>query len=517
MNRDKNVGYCSGCNEGWDLWDVAAWHFGYPVPGYKTDKEQFRKLRDDIVGAFGWTKQRLGRKTSYVAPESEPEPAKQEEPKTATVLSLVPELPLEQESNDEIAAIDWRGIVTPNTFLDEWMQATTIDTCPEEFHLFTGLMAIGFAVGRNRTLADEPEVVPNINVCLVGKSGTGKSRAKRHLKSVLGDALPFNEKDPFPTGTKLIGTPGSGEAIVKELNHEVDDPSVTGVRKQWPIRGYVDFDELATLVAKGSRVGSSLKPLLMELFDAPSSISNVTVTGGRVFAKSPFAQVITTTQNKSIRGILDDRDDAAGFINRWVFVTGPTKPPVVISDKIVNLNRPAEMLKAIHGWSLNPLRITFLPDALEKFTNFVLDEVLPTKDKAEETSDIFNRMDLLLKKLLVLFACNERKEQIDTGVVDKVITMYPYLTKVYGVVDVQMAKTVAGELAERVVEVIDQFYDKNKKFPTAREILQRLSSKQRDNDTLNKTLKTMVELGLLIAEETAGKRGRSALRYGIAG
>lgn len=519
MNTDKNVGYCSGCDKGFDLWDIAAWRFGYPVPGYKTDKEIFRKLRDDIVGDFGIMKQRVGKTTVYTAPEEETteEPA-QQVGITRGHLSLVPEPDEETAQPQTTISLDWRQVVTPGTFLDAWMTSTTQDTCPEEFHLFTGLMALGFAVGRNRALRDEPEVIPNIYVCLVGKSGTGKSRAKRHLKRVLTEALPFNDADPFPTGAKQIGTPGSGEAIVKELNHEVDDPSVTGQRKTWPIRGYVDFDELSTLIAKGSRVGSSLKPILMELYDAPHVVSNVTVTGGRVFARQPFTQVMTTTQNRSIRGVLDTKDEAAGFINRWLFVLGPNKPPVAINTNIVNLDRPIEVLKSIHAWAINPAHITFTDSALKKFSDFILQRVIPAKDKAEETSDIFNRMDLLLKKILVLLACNEKKDLVDDGIVDKMILMYPYLSEAYGVVDVEMAKTIAGELADRVIEIINLYYDKHTKFPTAREILLRLAAKQRDKDALNKTLKTLVDLGIVILEEPkSGQRGRPGLRYGVGG
>lgn len=520
MNRDKNVGYCSGCDKGFDLWDIAAWRFGYPVPGYKVDKEIFRKLRDDIVGDFGFTKQRIGRTTVYAKSEEETaEEPTQQPPITRGPLSLVPPLMEDEEpaQQQQTVSLDWRQVVAPDTFLDAWMKATTTDTCPEEFHLFTGLMALGFAVGRNRALLDEPEVIPNIYVCLVGKSGTGKSRAKRHLKKALAEALPFNDSDPFPIGTKQVGTPGSGEAIVKELNHEVEDPS-GAKRIQWPIRGYVDFDELSTLIAKGARVGSSLKPILMELYDAPHVVSNVTVTGGRVFARQPFTQVMTTTQNKSIRGVLDTKDDAAGFINRWVFVTGPNKPPLAINTNQVDLTRPIQVLKSVHAWAINPGKITFTPSALKKFSDFILQRVIPAKDKAEETSDIFNRMDLLLKKILVLLACNEKKDVVDDGIVDKMMMMYPYLREVYGVVDVEMAKTVAGELGDRVIEIINAFYNKHKKFPTAREILLGLAPKQRDKDSLNKTLKTLVDLGIILLEEPkSGQRGRPGIRYGVGG
>lgn len=521
MNRDKKTWYCSGCAEGGDLWDIAAWHFNYPVPQYKTDKKMFRDLRDSIATFMGYAKYTVAGKASYQkieqpAPEVKEAPAVEEKLATVTQLHAVPDEEDPVEGPEfQVATLDWRPLVSEGTFLDEWMKVTRQDTAPEEFHFFTGLMAIGFAVGRNRVLADVPEVLPNINVCLVGKSGSGKSRAKRHLKEIVHLALPFDYQIPFPTGTKSM-SPGSGEALVREFQHQIDDPTTPGKKFDCPVRGIIEFDEMVSLVAKGTRTGSSLKPMLMELFDGPRELGNSTITNGRVVAVQPFGQVITTTQNRSIRHVLTNNDDASGFVNRWTFVTGLPKPPKSINNLVLNFDTAAAKLKSIHHWASSKERLILAPDAFELFDDFILNKVLPAKDKSEEFSDIFNRMDLLLKKLLVLITCNEKELVIQKSSVEKMIGIYPYLLKVYGMVDASMAESLAGELAEAIASTINKYYDRHKKFPTAREIRQNLPPKMRDFELLNKTLKTMIDLGLIGKEETKPQRGPTTVRYGFA-
>lgn len=527
MNRDKGTGYCSGCDTGFDLWDIAAWRFGYPVPGYKTDKKMFRDLRDSIATDLGYAKYTTAGKTRYEKAEGNEENHVEE---AAGAQELVGEEAVEDagsvrgnvvqlfpgaEPSPELpaASFDWRLITPEGTFLYEWMTETTKDTCPEEFHLFSGLMAIGAAVGRNRVLRDIPDVVPNLNVCLVGKSGTGKSRAKRHLKTILHAALPFDPDIPFPTGVKTM-MPGSGEALVKSFIYMQEDPINPQAPKQdWPIRGFVEFDEMATLVAKGARVGSSLKTQLMELYDAPDSMGNETITGGSLVARRPFGLVMTTTQNKSIQGVLDSKDDAAGFINRWVFVTGPAKPPVAINTLHLDFGPAIKKLKAIHHWANSEKKLDFSPDALAAFTEFILKTVIPARDRAEDENDLMNRIDLLLKKIVVLLACNDRKDEVDLDVVERMTKIYPYLCQAYGIIEDNMGRTVGGEWVDAILLAMSTFRKKKNRNPTANDIRMFITKSKRDPDQIARTMDLMVRGGLLEKEVFKPERGRSSVRF----
>lgn len=519
LNQEKGLWHCPGCGVGGDIWDFAAWHYGYPVPGYK-DQQSFRELREKIAADLGYKKYvtSAGTVLSRTPPVIEPDPAEEEDvtPPSAPLmgsnvvqLHLVEDPEYAEAVGPAVPSIDWRQLAPEGTFLEAWMRETTRDTCPETYHFWTGLMALGFAAGRNRLLLDNPRVVPNIFICLTGPSGTGKSRAKTHLKNILRLALPFDFNDPLPQGVKIGTTPGSGEHLVDMFVHKIEDPSATGApQKDWPIRVYTEFDEMASLVAKGARSGSSLKPQLMEVYDAPMSISAGSRGSGSAFALEPFGQVLTTTQNKSIRGVVSEKDDAAGFVNRWVFVTGPKKEPKAINLDVADYTEPTMKLKGVHLWASTPKDVTFRPDALEAFELFYK-EVFAMKDKAEEVTAIFNRIDLLLKKLILLLAINDKTELITVEHVARLKALYPYITETYGVVRTAMSHTESGDLEARIYGSVVRFYDKHKKAMTKSYI--RKLIKDVDTEILEKAITNMVKFEMLVMEEqTPGGRGRPA-------
>lgn len=527
LNKDKQLWHCGSCAMGGDNWDLAAWHFGYPVPGYRKDPAGFRELREKIAGELGYSKYTTSAGTflSRTPPPVDPDPqendesATEDEPPPSVAKSNVVQLHIVEEEDyaasvgPMVPSIDWRSLVTPDTFLWAWMEETTKDTCPETFHFWTGMMALGFGVGRNRVLLDNPKVVPDIFVCLTGPSGTGKSRAKAHLKNALVQALPFDPSDPLPTGTKLGGTPGSGEAAVDTFVHKIEDPSSpSAVQANWPIRVYLEFDEMSSLVARGSRQGSSLKPQLMEIYDAPYSISSNSRGAGNAFALQPFGQVMTTTQNRSIREVVGAKDDAAGFINRWVFVTGPRKKQKAINTHITDYTEPVKYLKGIHNWAMTPKDVTFTPSALAAFEDFY-EEVFALKDKTEESTAIFNRIDLLLKKLILLFAINERTELITEEHVTKLKELYPYLLETYGVVQVALQTTESSELENRIYHAVVRFYDRRKSGMTMNYLKKIV--KGVENKLLEDTIRHMIKFEMLILEEQlTGGRGRPSAMGG---
>jgi hypothetical protein len=48
------------------------------------------------------------------------------------------------EADVILPTFDWRRVVPPDTYLDEYMKATVIDDAPEEYHLFHALVGLGF-------------------------------------------------------------------------------------------------------------------------------------------------------------------------------------------------------------------------------------------------------------------------------------------------------------------------------------------------------------------------------------
>lgn len=543
VNTEKNVYYCGGCQEGGDVWDIAAYFFGYPVPGYKKDPEKFRELRKFIALDLGFTFV-AGATQTYVVPPEEAQadeaPVGQQAATTETAESpqesASPEatgveepgkLPgaVEQElareayllSKMHAAEIDWRNIVPEQTFLREWMNATTVDNCPEEYHFWTGLMALGFAIGRDKTLWDLRPVVGNIYTCLVGPSGAGKSRAKEHLSDIVYRVLKW-DKDTF-TGVKQIKQPGSAEYLIRMFDEREDDLSAPGTTIPKPVRGLIDFEELSSLVGVSGRVGSVLKPQLMDIYDARRLISSGSLSHGMREALDPFGQAISTTQTEALRKLLDKGDDASGFLNRWVFASGKLKPPVALGGTQVILDLPAEYLTRVYMWAAsNPSVVEWTPQAEDRWTEFFLATLHPEKTQSEEQgSAMLGRLDLLMKKLILLFSANMHCDMVPVAAVEQAIQLYPYLLAIYGVVHTQIARTEDSDLVEKVLATIEKLTTANKKEPTRRDVYNCVRKSVKTVKALEDIMKSLVSLGVL--EEVAptkGGRGQPAVRYRVA-
>lgn len=521
LNTDKNVYYCGGCAEGGDIWDIAAYHFGFSVPSYKTDGT-FRQLREKIAVDLGFAFVK-GMNQTYVVPpnaeEEQPQPQKEE----TTSVALLPSGAAHEAQEKEYTAsfsgpeVDWRSIIPKDTFLREWLDVTTKDDCPEEYHVWTGLMAIGYAVGRNVVLNDSPPVVANLYVCLVGPSGAGKSRAKRHLRDALSEVMPYDDSNPFTMGTKLIGAAGSGEYLVSTFSSPIEDPGnpkkILGFA---PVRGYIDYEEFASLVATAGRAGSTLKQGLMDIYDAQKHLAGGSLTHGKRTAENPFGQVISTTQNGSLANLINKKDDTAGFINRWIFASGKLKPARSWGGVPVNLTRPNEFLKAIHIWGSTHKGLDLTEDAFRRWDEFFHSTLHPTKMMAEKNgSAMLNRIDLLLKKLMLLLACNLKQSSVTLDIVEQAIALYPYLLATYGVVNKEIKRTDEVDQGELVIDQVKRLTAANGLPPSKRDIYNSIKNKFNSYDQLAKVLKNLVTLELIVEEPYKPKVGRPTVRYAV--
>lgn len=537
INREKGVYYCAGCAQGGDVWDIAAYFFGYSVPGYKNDPETFRQLRKFIALELGYTFV-AGANQTYVVPPEETktdeapvgqsattaettEAAPESLPEEVGKLPSAVEQELAKEAYDRARAsgveILWRDIVPENTFLREWMNATVVDNCPEEYHFWTGLMAIGFAIGRDKTLWDLRPVVGNIYTCLVGPSGAGKSRAKEHLSDIVYRVMRWDSATY--TGVKQIKAPGSAEYLIKMFDEREDDLSNPGQTIPRPVRGLIDFEELSSLVAVSGRSGSALKPQLMDIYDARQLISSGSLGHGMREALNPYGQAISTTQTEALRKLLDRGDDASGFLNRWVFASGKLKPPIALGGTQVVLDVPAEFLNRIYMWATsNPSVIEWTPQAEDRWTEFFNATLHPDKTQNEEQgSAMLGRLDLLMKKLILLFSANMQCDIVPVAAVEQAIQLYPYLLAVYGAVHMQIERTDDSDLVEKVLATVTKLTVANKREPTRRDVYQCVRKSVKTVKTLEDIMKSLVSLGVL--EEIApskGGRGQPAVRYRVA-
>lgn len=523
VNLDKKTWYCGGCDVGGDVIDLAAIHFG--MGDYKSGKN-FGEIRKRIAQDYGYTFVPVpGRaEPAIVAPAPEveapeppappapvavvppasPEPTSDLAPVPATVappLASVSSIePAEEDDDDQLdlPGLDWREIVTPDTFLDAYMRQVSHDDVPEEYHLWLGLMAIGMAIGRDVTLQDRRPVMGNLFVCILGRTGVGKSRATEHVNRLTQMAIPWSPSDPLSRGVKPISTPSSGENMIFQFSQTIQDPSnpkvVIGYQ---PIRGIVDYNELSGLVGRGNRQGSTVKSTLMQFFDASKTISSASMTHGAMRAEDAFASVLTTAQPRALRELLTQSDLDSGFLNRWIFVTGKMKPREAFGGTEIDLMPAVNPLVAIHEWAEGGKKVMWSnPEAKAEYLRLFQERLNPA-----ELSDnaILARVNLMCKKLVLLLSANEMREEVTVEIVRKVEKIYDYLLEVWGVPERELGRTESREIEDKIMKIAQEWARKNPKSEAVplRHIVKYFQAKKYESYMLERALKVLVALGRL--------------------
>ena len=557
INLDKQTWFCAACDQGGDAHDIAAFHFGYPVPGYK-EGATFHKLREQMAESFGWRiKNVAGGQIIYKeethepsangvqqqdrepAPLAPPSPAgtqhetsagRTEEDRSAgrgdseaSDTGPVEVTPLYDydEAEDELViypSIDWQAIVPENTFLYEYMKACTNDDSPEEYHFWHGLLGLGHAVGRKVTLDDSRPVYGNLLVCLLGGTGTGKSRSQGWLNQVVKEVMPYKETGTETQGTKITAIPGSGEYLIKAFSYEGRDPANSKISLGYqPVNGVVDFDELSALLVRANRQGSTLKSTIMGFADARDEVKVGSLTHGEYVAVQPFCSIIASTQPRAVRSILNKTDTASGFLNRWVFAGGPAKEREVIggshSNTVIDLTRAKQELKLVHGYGGIERRITLDDKALQALKRFYRTKLFPIQQK--DDTDLLKRLDLLFKKIILLFTINKRADVADVETVHAAEQLFEYILECYAILNNNIGITQSSEMVTTILNTIVKHMAKTGRGASVRDLQRYLARRNYSPDQLKKSLETMVALDMVeLDKPKAGSQmGRPTVRY----
>jgi energy-coupling factor transporter ATP-binding protein EcfA2 len=521
INLEKQTWFCGGCQIGGDAYDIAAFRFGYPVPGYKTGAT-FHELRREMAKDLGYVFTTLPGDVIVIEPPVEevkgnvavPEPSSRPDDDNGDDSSSAEVIDLYEEPEDELPFIPlhWRTIVPEDTYLGAYMAATTVDDVPEEFHFWNALLGLGFALGRDVRLSDFIPVYGNLFVCTLGPSGAGKSKARGHLDRLLADAMPHDWSNPLSKGVRKINSPGSAEVLIHNFSKPVEDPAnPKRIAYYAPVRGLVDFNELSALVGRSSRMGNVTIPALMQFYDMEKIVATSSMTHGSKEAHEPFGSALTTTQPRALRTLLTKADAASGFLNRWVFAPGREKQRFAIGGVQVDMKPVVPYLDEIIGWagSFGPSEMMqWSDDGAKRFTQFFHGRIEP--DKKRSRSDMLIRMDLLMKKLILLFAANRMERAASLQSVEDAISCYDYLISAYSIPEGQIGNTLQSEVSDAIMSVIE----KNPQGLTLSQIARTLKRRKYPNDLLLKTCDTLVKIGFIKVESTrSGSVGRPSTRY----
>lgn len=516
INLDKQVWHCGACEQGGDKFDIAAYWLGFPVPGYK-EGANFHKLRERMASDFGYVRrEHHDGSVTYTPPSPEPveEPSTpQPEPPTAEVVKIYDDNDMSEEI--EMPSLDWRPVTPANTFLDAYMKATVIDDVPEEYHFFHALLALGFALGRDVSLFDSVPVYGNLFICTLGRSGTGKSKARYHLNRLLERALPHDWNNPSSKGIRRVSSPGSAENLIFQFSKPIEDPTNPKVIAYYaPVRGMIDFNELSSLISRTNRQGSAMKPTMMQFYDMEDRVETSSMTHGTKRADHPFASALTTSQPKALRTLLTVADDASGFLNRWVFVPGSEKRRFSVGGIQVDMDSCVAPLEDIIGWAatFGSEQIEWSEEALARWDDFF--QRVIERDKKASDGDLVVRIDLTLKKLMLLFAANRKEKTLSEQSVLDAIHCYGYLKAAYGVPEGQIGNTLTNEVCESLLYQIDRISKRNGgKGATVREINQGIRRRKYPPKLINDCLEALMKLDSIDLITSQGGVGRPTKRY----
>jgi hypothetical protein len=527
LNTEKNVWHCGSCDVGGDIFDIAAWHFGMDVPGYKVGQSfpELKRLMATDLGYTVATTRTMGRTQTEViaAPSSnavsdgadpvapEPQPDADDEP-TGPTISLTERIAHMDDDDDTVwPTIDWRTILPDESFMRTWMEITSQDSLPEEFYFWLGMMGLGFAVGRDVVLADNPVVRGNLFLCLYGPTGQGKTRAYNAMATLLREALPYDRNDPTSTGVFLVPSPGSSEALVDSFACAMPDGTPG---HEVGIRGLVRFDELSTLIGRSSRPGNPMKPMLMEFFDGYQAVEHNTRTSGYVRAENHFASMVTTTQPRAIRSLLVQADADSGFANRWIFAAGPEKERVSYGRRPLELSSAVVPLRGVRGWGAITKGGRQLPlegGALDLWDQFFHDVIVPSQ--RDDESNLLTRADLLLKKCILLFACDRHEAVPSVQCVSDALKLWDYLNDSYGLVSPEVGVGEYENHRNKIAQYVSRFQERKGHPPTLREISKGLAREHIAGDMLIKVIRTMQEIGELTEVTIKPQRGPAKVTY----
>lgn len=503
LNSDKDTWFCAACQQGGDKYDLAAWHFGMDVPGYKS-KDQFPDLRRKMAGDLGYTVKRTAGGLETV------QPVEQEDEPDAEVIQM-PTLH-DPVADEFVPKIHWKTLFPHDGFMRTWMEQTSKGTSPDEYFVWLGLMAVGAAIGPDATLIDETPVKGNLFTCLVGPSGAGKSRAGSLLAELLRRALPYDPDDPYSKGIKITATAASGEALIyahQKAEYDPSDPKIIlGYR---PIRSLIQYNEMSDLIGRAARVGNSLKPILMEFYDASGDITTDSRTSGQITAASPYGQFLSTTQTRALDSLLTRTDAFSGMLNRIMFAQGVEKPKGMMGSNYIDIEPAARPLMLIRTWASSGRSIKVSPEAERVMNAWFHDRFQPlvTGDNA---NPVLGRCDLLMKKLMLLVAADEHSDVVTDDMARRVLTLWPYIAGCYGVVEKRISHSDMdmGEAAERILVAIKEWQTTTKKNPSLRDLYERkLKNAIKDRGLMLRTLTAMVSIGeieeLVVKSATNGK------------
>ena len=352
-------------------------------------------------------------------------------------------------------------LLKPGTFLSEFYNSCKKDSNPNDFHFFNGLAGLGFASGRNVRLGDERPVMGNLFLCFVAGTGSGKSNAGEYLENVLKAGLPWDENGR--DGVKIIGNPGSGEALIDRMTDKAVVDQATGAVTKGRVKGYLKYDELSKLVKQGARQGSTIADNLTSMFDGSTATAH-SRAAGQVEATEPFLTMTSNIPPETMRELFTTGAATSGFLNRFTLISiSKRKPQKIFNETITpDYDYLGSKLHEIAKWAETPAMVRPDDEALELLEQFFNMELAQYSGRSgSEVHPMMVRIELMFKKFCLLFAVNEMSHTLTRDHVEKAIKLYWIAKPGFVKTSESIGKSAESELEDAIADRVTAYFKKH--------------------------------------------------------
>ena len=515
MNSEKDLWFCAACEKGGDIIDLGAIRFGYDITADYSNN--FPELITLLLADLGLNAM------SYVDPGTSNIPDREKVDVDTPLPKALQPLALKDEedviANPDLepnASLDWEPLLKDETFITEWMKATTHSLIPNEFLFFLGFQMIGLACGPDVKLESEFPVEPNFNLALIGSTGMGKSLGLKLAKDVLGKAIPWDENDSDNKGVKLMGRPGSGESLFEQFSW-----INLGTNEPIPVRGLVEIDELSEFMSASQRKGTILREAVIKVSDGHNKIEH-TLRANSIKAARPYCCITTGAQPDALSDILTTHDVTGGFANRFLYVRGTGKQRKTWGvQEVVDLAGLDVYLQDIHNWAKRKQAVR-----VDTAAYSAIDALMVKLDGVRHQHGVLARIDLLAQKLLITMAANQKTTVITAEMINELSSLMDFLIQGANLIYEKVDDTEYKRLWKRIYEVVEWYPAKHNQHPTINQILKAGwdgTTRQKKKPTIVNMIVEMANKGVLlkmpntrqeIAETPKGQRPPT--RYGVA-
>jgi CHC2 zinc finger len=511
INTNKDTWFCGGCQVGGDQIDffAAAKHGLSPQDFH--NKENFRPILEEMAAELGIdTDPPMAAPpppepapdddpdTAHVMPEPDVPPAPDNEPPTEppepSIAGLDPDLDF--DPRDALDPLDHVGVPTYNwldldlargTFLSDWMVGNTEDMywVPPEYFIMLGFQALGLACGHYlQPATNRGPTNASLMLTLIGPSGCGKSEARKRMTTMFRQNAGSAWNSFNGTGIKVFTTPGSPEALLRTVYHDVEDPADPALREEVPVTALLEEDEFATFVSKANRKGGEhMKQRVMGFHDftkmepTPELVfADYSIANGSTRVHDSFFSATFLTQTDVIRTQVEDRDMVSGFMNRVIPVFGvprqgedPTRP----WNSATPMYFPA--------WDATWRRVRHNPVCTRLNWGSATPSYLARHPywstlghiEQMEGMSILSRLKHHACRLAFLLAVNEAADTVEPKHFEVALRFIEdYLQKCYAVFVSAAKATESRDIKDKLVKFLHDHMEKTNKWPDRRTLAQ---------------------------------------------